>query len=254
MTSSILVTVNAETTLPAIPASIDSLEFVMIASSGSAVSADSPTRFRYQQHGQMVWGAYIGDTVALGRFVGRRDGDVVTICFAHKPAAGGPVTLGTAESTLRRGDDGRLYLDEVFEKNGVAHTSACVEVPPLPSWPAPDAALVSEPRLDGTSFVLETSTASTVSATAPTRFDFFENSGIVWGSYTGDTVDGGHCVGRYDAGEIVEYFVHHVVATDATLLGDSTTTVRAREGGRLELVEEFVLDGVPGHSVCVQLP
>jgi hypothetical protein len=247
-------TVHAEQTLPSIPASIDGLEFVMVSSSGSAVSAESPTRFRYQQQGQMIWGSYLGDTVTLGRFVGRRDGDAVTIHFAHKPVGGGAVVLGTAQSTLRRGDDGRLYLDEAFEKDGVAHVSVCVDVPPLEQWPDLDAALVSEPRIDGTSFVLESSTASTVSTTAPTRFDFSENSGIIWGSYYGDTVTGGHCVGSYRDGVIEEFFVHHVVATDATLLGDSSTVVKQREDGRLELIEEFVLDGVPGKSVCVQLP
>ncbi|WP_198295512.1 MULTISPECIES: hypothetical protein [unclassified Diaminobutyricimonas] len=245
---------NAETTLDPIPASIDNIEFVMISSSGSAVSAESPTRFRYQQKGQMIWGAYIGDTVTIGRFVGRRDGDTVTIHFAHKSVGGGEVTLGTAQSTLRRGDDGRLYLDETFEKDGVAHVSACVDVPPLEQWPSLDAALVSEPRIDGTSFVLESSTASTVSTTAPTRFDFHENSGVIWGSYYGDTVTGGYCVGRYRDGVIDEYFVHHVVATDTTLLGDSSTVMKQRDDGRLELIEEFVLDGVPGKSVCVQLP
>lgn len=201
----------------------------------------------------MVWGAYIGDTVQLGRFVGRRDGDVVTICFAHKPAAGGDVILGTAQSVLRRGEDGNLYLDETFEKDGVAHESACVEVEPLAAWPELNPAFRSEPSLDGTSFVLETSTASAVSTTAPTRFDFRENSGIIWGEYFGDTVTGGRCVGRYRDGVLEEYFVHHVVATDATLLGDSKTTVKQREDGRLELIEDFVLDGVPGYSVCVQL-
>ncbi|WP_104477367.1 hypothetical protein [Microterricola pindariensis] len=243
---------NAEAA-PAIPTSIDGLEFVMISSSGSAVSSESPTRFRYQQLGQMIWGGYIGDTVQLGRFVGRRDGDVVTICFAHKPVDGGEVVLGTAESTLRRADDGKLYLDEVFEKDGEAHESACVEVEPLAEWPALDPAHTSEPRMDGTAFVLQRSTASTVNVDSPTRFEFSENSGIIWGDYFGDTVTGGRCVGRYSGGVLQEYFVHHVVASDATLLGDSTTTIKQTDDGRLELIEDFVLDGVPGFSVCVQV-
>lgn len=245
--------VTAADNSTAIPASINDLEFEMISSSGSAVSALSPTRFHYQQRGQMVWGAYIGDTVQLGRFVGRRDGDVVTICFAHKPIDGGAVILGTAQSVLRRGEDGKLYLDETFEKDGVAHESVCVEVESLDAWPELNLDFRSEPSLDGTSFVLETSTASTVSATAPTRFEFNENSGIIWGHYFGDTVTGGRCVGRYNDGVLEEYFVHHVVATDATLLGDSKTNVKQREDGRLELIEDFVLDGVPGYSVCAQL-
>lgn len=243
---------NADATL-AIPASIDGLEFVMISSSASHVSAESPTRFRYQQLGQMIWGAYIGDTVQLGRFVGRRDGDVVTICFAHKPIDGGEVVLGSAESTLRLADDGQLYLDEVFEKDGESHVSVCVAVEPLAEWPALDPAHTSEPRLDGTAFVLQRSTASTVNEASPTRFEFNENSGIIWGEYFGDTVTGGRCVGSYSGGVLQEYFVHHVVASDATLLGDSRTAVTQVEGGRFELIEDFVLDGVPGFSVCVQV-
>ncbi len=244
---------TTEAALAAIPDSIDGIEFVMISSSGSAVSASSPTRFRYEQSGQMIWGGYIGDTVQIGRFVGRRDGNVVSICFAHKPIDGGDVIMGTAQSTVRRGDDGRLYLDEEFEKNGEPHVSVCVEAAPLAEWPALPAALTDQTSLDGMSFLLETSTASTVSDAEPTRFDFHENSGVVWGRYFGDTVTAGYCVGRNRGGILDEYFVHHVKASDATLLGDSTTTVRQRADGTLELIEDFVLDGVPGYSVCVQL-
>jgi len=200
----------------------------------------------------MVWGEYFGDTVALGRFVGRRDGDAVSIRFAHRLAASEEVVLGDAHSTIRWNADGKLELYETFEKNGAAQVSICVEAERSNDWPELDPANRSRPQLDGTTFVLEESTASTVSA-EPTRFEFDENSGVVWGFYFGDTVTTGHCVGRYRDGVLDEFFVHHVIASDATLLGDSSTTLGRRADGRLELVEEFVLDGVPGKSVCVQL-
>lgn len=251
MASSILISVTTELTPTAIPVSIDGIEFVMISSTASEVSAESPTRFRYQQDGQMIWGAYIGDTVRRGRFVGRRDGDVLTVCFAHRPIDGGAVVLGTATSELVRQPDGALHLVETFEKNGAIESSVCVEVPPTDEL----SVSVGDPgsRLDQVSFVLETTTASVVNEDAPTRFDFNEADGVVWGLYTGDTVTTGHCVGRNEGGILQEYFVHHVVASDATLLGDSTTRVQTRDDGRLELVEDFVLDGVPGYSVCVQI-
>lgn len=235
-----------------IPDSINDLEFAMTYSSGSTVSPTSPTVFRYRQDGQMVWGEYFGDSVRLGRFVGRRDGDALSIRFAHRPSSGADVVLGEAESTIRWNSDGKLELYETFEKNGTAHVSICVEADRLAAWPDVDRELRTEPILDGTTFVLEASTASTVSA-APTRFEFDENSGVLWGFYFGDTVTAGHCVGRYRDGVLDEYFVHHVISSDATLLGDSRTTLGRRADSRLELVEEFVLDGVPGKSVCVQV-
>ncbi|QAV69581.1 hypothetical protein ESZ53_03460 [Salinibacterium sp. UTAS2018] len=235
-----------------VPESIHDFEFILKSSSGSAVSASAPTRFRYHQEGQMIWGEYYGDTVALGRFVGRRDDDVVSIRFAHRIAASEDIILGSASSTIRWNDDGKLELYEEFEKNGEAHVSVCVETDRRGAWPELDPAQRSTPRLDGTTFILEESTASTVSA-QPTQFEFDENSGIVWGFYFGDTVTAGRCVGRYRDGVLDEFFVHHVIASDATLLGDSSTTLGSRPDGRLELIEEFVLDGVPGKSVCVQV-
>ncbi|NYJ19393.1 hypothetical protein [Glaciibacter psychrotolerans] len=234
-----------------IPASIDGLEFVMTSSTGSEV-ADAPTRFRYQQDGQMVWGAYRGDTVNVGRFVGRRDGDQITISFAHRLTDSDEIVLGTASSELRRTEEGTLHLFETFEKNGEPQTSICIEAESTGGWDAALPASEGSPSVNGLVFDLSTTTASVVGET-PTRFEFFEAAGITWGRYFGDTVTTGHVAGRYRDGVIDEFFVHHVVASDATLLGESSTRVQTREDGRLELVEDFVLDGVPGYSVCVQV-
>ncbi len=204
----------------------------------------------------MVWGGYVGDTVSVGRFVGRRDGDTVSICFAHRLVDSGEIVLGTASSELQRAEDGTLRLFETFEKDGAMQTSVCVEDPAAidASFDINFEGVASEgvPVIDRAVFALESTTASTVSEN-PTRFEFNEVAGIAWGTYRGDTVTTGHCVGRYRDGVLDEYFVHHVVASDATLLGDSSTRVQTRDDGRLELVEDFILDGVPGHSVCVQI-
>ncbi|MBH0054040.1 hypothetical protein I6E74_07640 [Salinibacterium sp. SWN139] len=234
-----------------VPESINDREFVLVSSSGSAVSTESPTRFRYHQDGHMIWGQYYGDTVSVGRFVGRRSGNVVSISFAHRLVSGGEVVLGHAESTIQWNAEGTLELYETFDKDGQPQVSICVEADRCAAWPELDPALRTQPQLDGTTFILEESSASTV-AVEPTRFEFSENSGVLWGFYYGDTVTSGHCVGRYRDGVLDEFFVHHVIASDATLLGDSSTTLGLRADGRFELVEEFVLDGVPGKSVCVQ--
>jgi hypothetical protein len=239
---------TTSTTMP----SLDGCEFEMVSSTASVVSSTSPSRFRYRQSGSMVWGEYRGDTVTVGRFAGVRSGDTISIGFAHALVEGGDRLIGSASSEIARDDDGRILLIEVFEKDGARHESVCAQVDPADDWTLP-AASDDELQLDGVSFDLEHSSASTVSAT-PTRFDFHERDGIVWGEYRGDTVTTGYSVGVRDGDALDEHFVHELVATGETLSGTSSTRVGVRPDGRLELVEEFVLDGVPGRSVCVQVP
>lgn len=231
---------------------LDGCEFAMVSSTASEVSPDGPSVFRYHQDGAMIWGEYSGDTVLVGRFVGRRDGDTITIGFAHAPSNGSAPLLGTATSVIEVGDDGRMLLIERFEKDGVSHRSVCRQTERTGEWnlPAPSADDLS---LDAKSFVLEGSSASTVDAASPTHFEFVERAAVVWGNYFGDTVTTGHCVGVRTGSTLDEYFVHELVGGDETLTGDSSTQVRIRAEGVLELVEEFVLDGTPGTSVCVQV-
>lgn len=222
----------------------------MVSSTASEVSPDSPSVFRYRQSGSMIWGEYTGDTVTVGRFAGTRTADRITIGFAHALVVGGTPVLGTASSDITVDDEGRMLLVEDFMKDGIQHRSVCVEVPTSGEWTIPDAVGDDPLSLDGRSFELETSTASEVDVAGPTVFDFVERDGIVWGEYRGDTVTTGYCVGVRAGNELREYFVHELVSSGEALRGDSTTFVRAGEDGRLELVEEFVLDGVPGHSIC----
>lgn len=239
---------NQTTPMP----SLDGREFAMISSTASAVSPTAPTRFRYRQNGSMVWGEYRGDTVTVGRFAGRRDGDSITIGFAHAFADGGSALLGSATSRIELDAEGRLLLVESFEKDGEQHESVCVQVDATAGWELPAAS--SDPlQLDGTAFDLATSSASSVDAAGPTRFEFRERDGIVWGVYRGDTVTTGHCVGIRAGAALDEHFVHELVRSGETLVGSSSTRIEARADGLLELVEEFVLDGVDGRSVCVQV-
>jgi len=236
------------TTMP----SLDGCEFEMISSTASEVSTTSPSRFRYHQSGSMIWGEYRGDTVSVGRFAGQRLGDSITIGFAHAFAEGGAALLGGGSSEITRDADGRLLLVEAFVKDGADHQSVCVQVDPDDGWGLPQAT-ADDLHLDGTSFDLAVSSASAVDSGGPTRFDFSERDGVVWGVYRGDTVTTGHCVGVRTGAVLDEFFVHELVATGETLSGNSSTRIEVRPDGLLELVEEFVLDGVPGRSVCVQV-
>lgn len=97
------------------------------------------------------------------------------------------------------------------------------------------------------------STASRVDADAPTVFDYSQASGVVWGSYTGDTVAEGRFVGTR-VGTIVQVsFVHALVAGGGVVSGTATSRVEVGTDGRLRLVEDFDVAGTPHRSVCVEV-
>ncbi|WP_246083467.1 hypothetical protein [Nonomuraea diastatica] len=104
-------------------------KFVMVSSTASDVDPDSPTEFQYWEADGVVWGHYSGDTVTHGRFVGTRDGDLVSISYAHALKAGGKAG-GHSSSRVEAGDDGRLRLVEefTFEGDDTVHVSVCAEV------------------------------------------------------------------------------------------------------------------------------
>lgn len=100
--------------------------FAMVSSTASAVDAEGPTVFHYQEQDGLVWGKYDGDTVRLGRFVGSRLGEAVHISFAHVLEATGEVASGSAESAIQIGDDGVVELIEYFGDDG-SEMSVCRE-------------------------------------------------------------------------------------------------------------------------------
>jgi hypothetical protein len=109
------------------PLYLDGLEFDMISSTASRVSEDTPTHFFYRQHGALVWGDYTGDTVTQGRMVGRVNGNLLEISFAHALLSDGSVVMGSAVSVAELREDGLIYLIEQFEKDGQMHHSVCVQ-------------------------------------------------------------------------------------------------------------------------------
>ncbi|MFI7642150.1 hypothetical protein [Nonomuraea sp. NPDC049400] len=104
-------------------------KFVMVSSTASEVDQDSPTEFRYEESDGVVWGSYTGDTVTHGRFVGTRDGHLVSISYVHALKAGGTAG-GQSSSRIETGDDGLLRLVEEFSFDGddTVHVSVCREV------------------------------------------------------------------------------------------------------------------------------
>ncbi len=103
-------------------------KFVMVSSTASDVDPDGPTEFLYWEEDGLIWGSYTGDTVTVGRFVGTRDDDQITISYVHALKEGGRAG-GQSSSRIEREADGRLRLVEEFQFDGddTQHVSVCVE-------------------------------------------------------------------------------------------------------------------------------
>lgn len=100
----------------------------MVSSTSSTVDPAAPTVFAYHERNGMVWGEYEGDTVRIGRFVGRRDGQDVSIRFTHVVDATGEVVDGAARSRIER-HAGGLQLVESFRTAEGEQVSVCAEIP-----------------------------------------------------------------------------------------------------------------------------
>ncbi|NRQ40101.1 hypothetical protein HII36_51005 [Nonomuraea sp. NN258] len=98
------------------------------------------------------------------------------------------------------------------------------------------------------------STASAVDQDSPTSFQYWEADGVVWGSYTGDTVIHGRFVGTRD-GDVVAISYAHALKAGGTAGGQSTSRIETEQDGRLRLVEEFRFDGddTLHVSVCTEV-
>jgi hypothetical protein len=108
-------------------------------------------------------------------------------------------------------------------------------------------------NLDRRTFVLVSSTASEVNAAAPSRFEYREQDGVVWGGYTGDTVEIGRFVGARSDDSLQISFVHRNLAGE-TVAGSSLSKISMAAGGKLSLLEEFhTPDGVAHESHCREL-
>jgi len=106
--------------------------------------------------------------------------------------------------------------------------------------------------IDGLTFVMVSSTASTVNTAAPTSFDYHQDGEVLWGEYVGDTVRTGRFVGRFAGGTITLRFAHELKATGQVVLGEAESVLERREDGLLYLIEAFEKNGVAHESICVQ--
>ncbi|MFI7127184.1 hypothetical protein ACIBQ1_15920 [Nonomuraea sp. NPDC050153] len=97
-------------------------------------------------------------------------------------------------------------------------------------------------NLNGRKFVMVSSTASAVDQDSPTEFLYQEADGVVWGSYSGDTVTHGRFVGMRDGAQVSISYAHALKA-GGKAGGQSSSRIEAGDDGLLRLVEEFSFDG-----------
>ncbi|RLP76399.1 hypothetical protein D9V32_05890 [Mycetocola tolaasinivorans] len=103
--------------------------------------------------------------------------------------------------------------------------------------------------LNNVVFEMVTSTTSVVAA-EPTLFRYFENEGVVWGDYTGDTVIEGRFSGIRE-GDTLHMSYNHRSKNGNLVHGNDTTIVSRQADGLLRLTEFYVgANGEPQLSVC----
>jgi hypothetical protein len=98
------------------------------------------------------------------------------------------------------------------------------------------------------------STTSAVDPDAPSVFRYFEEDGMIWGDYTGDTVTIGRFVGTRTGDTIHVSFVHVLVSDRTVVAGDGESTIELADDDSLRLVEHYEMHGSPQLSVCVEVP
>ncbi|MFP1602773.1 hypothetical protein PTQ19_15210 [Microbacterium esteraromaticum] len=108
------------------------------------------------------------------------------------------------------------------------------------------------PSLDGRIFKMVSSTTSAVNPEAPSVFRYFEQDGVIWGDYTGDTVTIGKFVGTRTGDRIWVSFVHVLVADGSVVTGDGESDIEVDDDGMLKLIEHYEMHGAPQLSVCVE--
>lgn len=108
------------------------------------------------------------------------------------------------------------------------------------------------PSLDGREFVMESSTASAVDPESPSRFEYSERDGVIWGDYVGDTVTFGRFVGTRTGDELSVSFAHVMVADGSVVTGTSASTVET-SGETIRLIEKFRIGDTDHVSICTEV-
>ena len=115
-----------------------------------------------------------------------------------------------------------------------------------------DNATQDEFSLNNRSFDLQSSSASVV-AREPTRFHYFEEGGVLWGDYAGDTVTLGRFAGKRTGPDVELAFVHSTTAGNV-VFGSARSAISREASGKFKLTEFFQgTDGTDQVSICLEV-
>lgn len=107
--------------------------------------------------------------------------------------------------------------------------------------------------LHGRVFDLQSSSASAVQASTPTRFKYFEEKGVVWGEYAGDTVTIGRLAGTRSATSITLAYAHRTLM-GSVVFGNAISKISVDANGKFRLTEYFKgVDGTDQLSICCEI-
>lgn len=107
--------------------------------------------------------------------------------------------------------------------------------------------------LHGRVFDLQSSSASTVKAGEATRFRYFEEHGVIWGEYSGDTVTVGRMTGKRTRQSIELAYAHSTTKGDV-VFGNAISEVSVDPSGKFRLTEHFKgVDGTDQLSICCEI-
>lgn len=115
-----------------------------------------------------------------------------------------------------------------------------------------DGSTHDEFHLNNRSFDLQSSSASVV-AKEPTRFHYFEDGGVLWGDYAGDTVTLGRFAGKRTGSDVELAFVHSTT-TGKVVFGSARSVISREADGTFKLTEFFKgTDGTDQISICLEV-
>jgi hypothetical protein len=99
---------------------------------------------------------------------------------------------------------------------------------------------------------MESSTNSAVNLASPSRFQYFERDGVIWGDYDGDTVTFGRFVGTRVGDQLSVSFAHVMASNGLIVTGTSGSLVEVTVEG-IRLVENFRIGDADHVSICVEV-
>lgn len=225
----------------AIKMNYDGKTFGMLSTSTGALGN---VVFHYHQRGDVVWGTFEGDGLALGVFAALADAQGGLDLRYAFIVEGGGVRTGVSLSTPEVLADGRVRLHEDFyftsgdQRKGIS----VVEELPIHNFRLPNQSEIvnrkSKIHYAGKRFVPVVN-ASNGEVTGDTIFDYYQRGDGVWATYEGGAIRKGMLVAVVGTDGALDMRYQHVNAKGEIMTGECRSTPEVLADGRLRLHESW---------------